>query len=122
MFARVERSLSTAALIVAGAMMIAGPAQADTFWSADNLGSGISPKPVLTALPPDQLSNYGPFASYMYGSVIPRPNSRVVSFAYAPSGPADVHVASCQARFRSYDMATDSYLGVDGLRHRCELP
>lgn len=28
-------------------------------------------------------------------------------------------VATCQARFRSYDAATGTYLGYDGLRHRC---
>jgi hypothetical protein len=31
------------------------------------------------------------------------------------------HVARCQARFRSYDPASDTYLGYDGLRHRCRL-
>src|SRR5690606_9574955 len=31
------------------------------------------------------------------------------------------HVARCQAHFRSYDVSTDSYLGYDGYRHRCNL-
>lgn len=31
------------------------------------------------------------------------------------------HVARCEARFRSYDWRTDTYLGYDGDRHRCRL-
>ena len=31
------------------------------------------------------------------------------------------HVARCEARFRSYDRSTDTYLGNDGDRHRCTL-
>lgn len=29
------------------------------------------------------------------------------------------HVRYCQARFRSYQVRTDSYLGYDGIWHRC---
>jgi hypothetical protein len=28
-------------------------------------------------------------------------------------------VASCEARFRSYDPASGTYLGFDGMRHPC---
>jgi BA14K-like protein len=42
----------------------------------------------------------------------PRPASRPLAVA-AP------RVAACEARFRSYDPATGTYLGNDGLRHRC---
>ena len=31
------------------------------------------------------------------------------------------HVARCEARFRSYDERSDSYLGFDGQRHDCTL-
>lgn len=31
------------------------------------------------------------------------------------------HVSRCEARFRSYDVRTDTYLGNDGDRHRCTL-
>jgi hypothetical protein len=31
------------------------------------------------------------------------------------------HVARCEARFRSYDASTDTYLGYDGYHHRCPL-
>lgn len=31
------------------------------------------------------------------------------------------HVARCEARYRSYNPRTDSYLGYDGQYHRCTL-
>jgi hypothetical protein len=31
------------------------------------------------------------------------------------------HVRRCDARFRSYDRGSDSYMGYDGYRHRCNL-
>ena len=33
----------------------------------------------------------------------------------------DDHVDRCAARYRSYDPRTDTFLGYDGLRHRCTL-
>jgi BA14K-like protein len=63
---------------------------------------------------------YGPGPGYAYG-----PGS---GYAYepgydrgyvvvAPGGQSDV--AYCEQRFRSYDRASGSYLGFDGLRHPC---
>jgi len=45
------------------------------------------------------------------------------SYGYAPGGyvataPGD-DVAYCEQRFRSYDPASGTYLGYDGLRHPC---
>lgn len=31
------------------------------------------------------------------------------------------HVSACYARYRSYDERTDTYMGYDGYRHRCNL-
>jgi hypothetical protein len=31
------------------------------------------------------------------------------------------HAARCDARYRSYDWRTDTYMGNDGDRHRCRL-
>ena len=31
------------------------------------------------------------------------------------------HVAACDAHYRSYSAETDTFLGYDGLRHRCML-
>lgn len=33
----------------------------------------------------------------------------------------EAHVARCEARYRSYDPRTDSFLGYDGDYHRCTL-
>ncbi|CAN7235528.1 BA14K family protein [Devosia sp. LjRoot3] len=33
----------------------------------------------------------------------------------------DAHVQACYNRYRSYDEETDSFLGYDGIRHRCNL-
>ncbi len=38
--------------------------------------------------------------------------------AYAYSSPGDT-VAYCESRFRSYNPATGTYLGYDGMRHAC---
>jgi hypothetical protein len=55
--------------------------------------------------------------------------TRTYSYAYAPhgvgltayAGPSS-HASWCQWRFRSYSLATDTYLGFDGVRHRCVSP
>jgi hypothetical protein len=31
------------------------------------------------------------------------------------------HRAACDARFRSYDWHSDTYMGFDGKRHSCRL-
>jgi Ni/Co efflux regulator RcnB len=31
------------------------------------------------------------------------------------------HVAACEARYRSYDRSSDTYMGHDGYRHECRL-
>jgi hypothetical protein len=46
------------------------------------------------------------------------------SYGYAPGGyaapaPGGDDVAYCEQRFRSYDPASGTYLGFDGLRHPC---
>lgn len=40
------------------------------------------------------------------------------SYSY---GGRDWHVARCEARYRSYDAGTDTFLGYDGQYHRCRL-
>jgi uncharacterized protein YcfJ len=36
-------------------------------------------------------------------------------------GSYSAHVEACYARYRSYDERTDTFLGYDGRRHRCNL-
>lgn len=43
-----------------------------------------------------------------------------VTIPAAPVGSG--HVEWCLNRFRSYDVASDTYLGFDGYRHRCNSP
>jgi hypothetical protein len=40
-------------------------------------------------------------------------------YVQAPAAAPGDNVAYCEARFRSYDPATGSYLGFDGMRHPC---
>jgi len=40
---------------------------------------------------------------------------------WSGNGSWSSHVARCEARYRSYDERTDSFLGYDGDRHRCNL-
>ena len=40
---------------------------------------------------------------------------------WSGNGSYNSHVARCEARYRSYDEETDSFLGYDGNRHRCNL-
>jgi len=40
---------------------------------------------------------------------------------WSGNGSYNSHVARCDARYRSYDEETDSFLGFDGDRHRCNL-
>ncbi|MCQ8782020.1 BA14K family protein [Mangrovibrevibacter kandeliae] len=44
-----------------------------------------------------------------------------IAGAAANSGSSNSHVARCEARYRSYNRRTDSYLGYDGRHHRCTL-
>lgn len=47
------------------------------------------------------------------------------AYAYAPGYavyPANNHVAWCQSHYRTYNLATDTFIGYDGLPHRCAAP
>lgn len=64
-------------------------------------------------LPPAVAGIFGFVAGAIVGGALSNGNNgRVVS-----SG----HVARCEARFRSYDVSSDTYLGYDGRRHYCNL-
>lgn len=41
---------------------------------------------------------------------------------YAYGAPINQHVQWCQQRYRSYDVASDSFLSYDGNRYRCNSP
>jgi hypothetical protein len=52
---------------------------------------------------------YGPYPYYYYGPPVP----------YGPAYPAAGGGTSCASRFKSFDPATGTFLGHDGLRHPC---
>jgi BA14K-like protein len=65
--------------------------------------------------------SYGPGAAYAYApgpsySAAPGPS---YSAAPGPSYSAGGDESYCRQRFRSYDAASGTYLGYDGLRHSC---
>ena len=127
MFARVELALpAVAGALIAAAVMTApsGPAYSQSAPTYNNM-TGVPLILPGTPLPPDEFSKSGPFASYMYDSIVrpPRTTSTArIAYAYAPFDEPVGHVAWCQARFQSYSLLTDSYRGYDGLLHRCVSP
>jgi hypothetical protein len=68
---------------------------------------------------------YGAYPNYAYGYGGYGPYAGVYDYAPGPTvapGPMVAQggdVAYCEQRFRSYDTASGTYLGYDGLRHSC---
>jgi hypothetical protein len=60
---------------------------------------------------------YGHYGHYGYDAYGYDPGYNQGYVAVAPYGGRDV--AYCVQRFRSYDVASGTYLGFDGLRHSC---
>ncbi len=46
----------------------------------------------------------------------------IIGAATTPTGQTSDHVRWCAERYRSYDPRTDTYMGYDGYRHRCNSP
>ncbi len=57
---------------------------------------------------------YGYSPGYAYAPAYPAPGT-----VLAQSGPSAATVASCEARFRSYNPSTGMYTGYDGQQHPC---
>jgi hypothetical protein len=60
---------------------------------------------------------FDPLAAGIFGFVA----GAMAGAAASSAGQSSSHVARCEARYRSYDANTDTYLGYDGVRHRCRL-
>jgi len=58
-------------------------------------------------------------APYYYGPGYYDPGPYYPAPAYYPPPPAGDAVAFCARRYRSYDPASGTFLGNDGLRHPC---
>jgi hypothetical protein len=132
------RAAAAVALTAAGLMTASTlPAAADLSWSEAMI---LRATPYLPAQQwRDGRDSHASFGAYMWQSgLIPPPVMSIASnlplktvdLAYAPAFATEVvvtptvgtHVAWCQAHFRSYSAATDSYRGYDGLAHRCIAP
>ncbi|WP_248306171.1 BA14K family protein [Devosia oryzisoli] len=64
------------------------------------------------------------FFGFTFGAILgsalansSRNHDRVIGYV----GGYDAHVAACYDRYRSYDERSDTFLGYDGVRHRCRL-
>ena len=57
---------------------------------------------------------YGYSPGYAYGPAYAAPGT-----VLAQSGPSAATIASCEARFRSYNASTGMYTGYDGQQHPC---
>jgi hypothetical protein len=54
-------------------------------------------------------------------ATVSTPTGDVVKTVPEVTGGADNHISDCQATFKSYDAATDTYMGLDGSRQKCKL-
>ena len=63
---------------------------------------------------------FGLAAGAIIGGAIANSNNRSQDVLVGPVR-GDVNVAACQARYRSYDVATNTFLGYDGVRKPCNL-
>jgi hypothetical protein len=60
---------------------------------------------------------FNPMAAGIFGFVA----GAMAGAAASAGSQGSSHVARCEARYRSYDARSDTYLGYDGVRHRCTL-
>jgi hypothetical protein len=56
----------------------------------------------------------------LFGQALTAPRTQYYTYGGTPY--VDAHIQWCQQRFRSYDIASDSYLNYDGNRYRCNSP
>lgn len=88
-------------------------------WRSRNVGPGIVAGAVIGGLIAGATRpayGYGPYGYGGYDGYAYAPGYRRGYVAAVPYGN---EVAYCQQRFRSYDVASGTYLGFDGLRHPC---
>jgi hypothetical protein len=67
----------------------------------------------------DQDYAYAPGYTYAPGYSYAPGYARAPGYVAAPTYGSGDDVAYCQQRFRSYDMASGTYMGYDGRRHSC---
>ena len=55
------------------------------------------------------------------GAVLSTPTGNVVKTIPEVTGDSPTHISDCQATYKSYDPATDTYMGLSGERQKCKL-
>ncbi|HQZ11476.1 MAG TPA: BA14K family protein [Devosia sp.] len=102
---------ATALVSVALALPAATPAAAQGFSFGWSVGPGYM----------GYNQNYRPWGYYGGPRVRSGISIGVGGVRVRGSSSWSYHVARCEARYRSYDSRSDTYLGFDGNYHRCRL-
>jgi len=140
---RTKLLCTAAALVVSGGALLAsaGPASAQYWrhhygWGPGAVAGGIIGGAVAAATSPLWAPgyygygpdyaydyDYGPDYAYGYGPAYGPPvatgSTIVEQRSAAVEEPMGNSVAYCEAHFKSYNPATGTYLGYDGVRHSC---
>lgn len=122
------RMVVLAGLVAVGAISATvGSAEAGGYWTGGaaftsgpgfslNLGFASPVYPSYRAYPGYPL--YPP----NYGYVLAPPPPPLPVYPAYPMTATEAHMEWCVARYRSYNPATDTFIGYDGLAHRCAAP
>ena len=82
-------------------------------WVGPAVAGAIIGGAIIGATQPYGYYGYGAYDSYGYAPGYRR------GYVVGPAYGAGDDIAYCQQRFRSYDVASGTYLGYDGMRHPC---
>lgn len=124
-----KKFLSTAmaaAIAVSGTLAFTGDAEARQRHhhhnnNGDEIAAGILGF-ALGAVVAGAASNYyAPRRDYYYAAPRPYPRRYYAPRASYYADPAAAHIARCEARYRSYDRYSDTFIGRDGRRYYCNL-
>lgn len=117
------------AALVAGAIVAPGAAIADdpnAGLSAGVVGQGPTfsqgfdfTTPRRPGRAPRNYPGYPLFPPNYGYTLTPPPDPLGADPARSQLAPAEAHMERCAARYRSYDPATDRFVGFDGLTRRC---
>ena len=117
---RIKIMAGAAVLALASSMLAVSPAQA-RYWHHGWHGGGGALAGFAAGAILGGLAAQGPYGYYGPGYYYGPDYAYVPDYAYEP-GPANLDggaVRYCMSRFKSYDPASGTYLGYDGLRHPC---
>lgn len=78
---------------------------------------GAAPRASAAGLTPTEAAVIAGFGGLVVGSMIAEHNHR----RHIATDSWELHVMRCDARYRTYDPESDTYVGYDGDLHRCRL-